>query len=436
MLEKFVNDFSKAAIIFHIDLDGVTSAIALKEILKSHGIKSEYFIPIQYGNKEHTIPKIPDNVLVCLVDFANGKSIVHFWTDHHDVNHLGAEDKLTYFVNGKSNAEYICGLDKFDIELFSPQELHYISMIDSADFFVNEVLPNDVIFIDFNNECSIKKNVLNTNKLLLAFKNKKGFLESIVKYCKPSIKNIYNYMVEWLKLNNFDYIKYNDKTLNYIERQKRNRISFNVNDIKNMKSGQYMYKNGIIVQYGGGYLFDGGYDRYIPFYHFPEAKYLCICWPMGLIQISKNPFVKDKDNIDLSTINKLILNFVSKFYKEISLLDIKKIYEKDLKSGENSIGYGFYDFFNTYKDIINIRNKELFESIMKKPFYKLSFKERQILGYIKISVFDIINRTSGGHKNITNISGFNFFGIGYVDIMKEVFAHSVGTLSLFISEKI
>ena len=51
----------------------------------------------------------------------------------------------------------------------------------------------------------------------------------------------------------------------------------------------------IIVQYGGGSMMaPGSYDRYTPFKNFPEADFLCIVWPMGLIQVSCNPFKEKK----------------------------------------------------------------------------------------------------------------------------------------------
>ena len=43
----------------------------------------------------------------------------------------------------------------------------------------------------------------------------------------------------------------------------------------------------------------GAYDRYTPFKKFPNAEFLVLCWPMGLIQISKNPFNKKENKHDL-----------------------------------------------------------------------------------------------------------------------------------------
>ena len=46
----------------------------------------------------------------------------------------------------------------------------------------------------------------------------------------------------------------------------------------------------IIVQYGGGSMMKpGSYDRYTPFKNNPDADFLVIAWPMGLVQASCNP---------------------------------------------------------------------------------------------------------------------------------------------------
>ena len=51
----------------------------------------------------------------------------------------------------------------------------------------------------------------------------------------------------------------------------------------------------IIVQYGGGSMIKpGAYDRYTPFKNNPEADFLVIAWPLGLLQASCNPFKKER----------------------------------------------------------------------------------------------------------------------------------------------
>jgi hypothetical protein len=53
-------------------------------------------------------------------------------------------------------------------------------------------------------------------------------------------------------------------------------------------------------------------------------------------------------------------------------------------------------------------SKSEMSDIMSKPFKELTDSEMEILDNIKISVWDLIQANSGGHKCITNISGINF----------------------------
>ena len=50
----------------------------------------------------------------------------------------------------------------------------------------------------------------------------------------------------------------------------------------------------VIVQYGGGKMtLPGSYDRYTPFKNNPEADFLVIAWPLGLVQASCNRYNED-----------------------------------------------------------------------------------------------------------------------------------------------
>ena len=55
------------------------------------------------------------------------------------------------------------------------------------------------------------------------------------------------------------------------------------------------------------------------------------------------------------------------------------------------------------------------QDIMNKPYKNLSYKQKDILRKIQIPLWDLIQAGSGGHKDITNMSGLNFWGKGYVD---------------------
>ena len=94
----------------------------------------------------------------------------------------------------------------------------------------------------------------------------------------------------------------------------------------------------IISQYGAGYMIpQGSFDRYTPFRNNPEADFLVIAWPNGLLQASCNPFKKERGlkGVDLGEIAQEVLsNYESELKsKKIPLSTIKWISE--LKANEN-----------------------------------------------------------------------------------------------------
>jgi hypothetical protein len=47
---------------------------------------------------------------------------------------------------------------------------------------------------------------------------------------------------------------------------------------------------------------------------------------------------------------------------------------------------------------------------MIKPYISMSEEEKQLMENINITAWDVIDKVSGGHKCITNISGLNYLG--------------------------
>ena len=78
--------YPKAEIYFQLDLDGVTTAIAMKKYLEDNGIKVVGAHTIQYGDKEFSVKKgdAKGDTMPVLVDFAHGKPMFVIHTDHHD----------------------------------------------------------------------------------------------------------------------------------------------------------------------------------------------------------------------------------------------------------------------------------------------------------------------------------------------------------------
>ena len=125
ILESGIRDISalrkrypKAEIYFHQDLDGVTTAIAMKKYLENNGIEVVGSHIIQYGDKEFSVKKnnAKGDVMPVLVDFAHGKPMFKIHTDHHD-RQVGADkDTSKSFRQARSNVETIS-------QIVSPKDL-------------------------------------------------------------------------------------------------------------------------------------------------------------------------------------------------------------------------------------------------------------------------------------------------------------------------
>ena len=413
-ITKLRKEFDNVIIAFHQDLDGVTTAVAMKNYLEKYGFKVIDAIVIQYGDKEWTIKKSdPDkNVLYVLVDFAHGKPMFKVHIDHHDTQ-VGVEPGTSIsFKSSRSNVETI-SQSISPQDLFPNEDILLISTVDSANFAYNEISVDDVLNYLFrlDKDESLKKNKtalgLVTNKLLLAFKNKPGFLEELVMKSQPSLLSILNNIKKIIKERGFA----------KPEILKKNQEEY----IKQMStSPNVKVEDNIIVQYGGGKMTaPGSYDRYTPFKNNPNADFLVIAWPLGLVQASCNPFKKERQlkGVNLGEIAKEVLSKWESKLKEsfVPLSTIKWISESGKDFTPESVGFTFKDFAAIYgtifKKMDNGQEKLIqLGKIMETPFTDLSDSDMKILDEVKVTAWDIITANSGGHKCITNISGLNYLG--------------------------
>jgi hypothetical protein len=402
--------YPKAEIYFHQDLDGVTTAIAMKKYLENNGIDVVGAHIIQYGDKEFAVKKndAQGDVMPVLVDFAHGKPMFKIHTDHHD-KQVGAEkDTSKSFRQARSNVETISQVVS-PKDLFPSSDILLINTVDSADFAKHGITPEEVVnyLYRFDKETSLQKNKLLLgfviNKLLLAFKNKPGFLESLVMDSEPSLLSILTNIKSWMKATNSP---------------KPQELQKNAEDYAQAMKDFPKVSDNIIFQYGGGSMFKpGSYDRYTPFRNNPEADFLIMAWPLGLLQVSCNPFKKDRElkGVNLGEIAQEVLGKWESQLKEkkIPLSTIKWISETSV--GPESVGFTFKDFDALYggKFMMMDGGEKALEHIkdmMDVPFTELPEEHRQMLDKIGINAWDLIQSQSGGHKCITNISGLNYLG--------------------------
>jgi hypothetical protein len=403
--------YPKAEIYFHQDLDGVTTAIAMKKYLEDNGIEVVGAHVIQYGDKEFAVKKndAEGDTMPVLVDFAHGKPMFKIHTDHHD-KQVGAEKETSKsFRQARSNVETISQVVS-PRDLFPSQDILLISTVDSADFVRQGLTPEDVVNYLFrlDKEKSLSKNKmllgLVINKLILAFKNKKGFMEGLVMDSEPSLLSILNNIKSWMKATNAE----SEDVL-----QKRSDDYYQ--QMKNYP--KRVYQDGIIFQYGAGSMKSGSYDRYTPFRVHPEADFIVLLWPMGLLQASCNPFKKERQlkGVNLGEIAQEVLaEYEPGLKKRIIPLSTLK-WLSEVSVGPESVGFTFKDFDALFGGKFQMieGGEEIIENlkpIMNRPFSELSEEEKSMLDKVGINMWDFIQSQSGGHKCITNISGLNFLG--------------------------
>ena len=402
--------YPKAEIYFHQDLDGVTTAIAMKKYLEDNGIDVVGAHVIQYGDKEFAVKKndAQGDVMPVLVDFAHGKPMFVIHTDHHD-RQAGAEDtKSTSFRQSRSNVETISQIVS-PKELFPSSDILLISTVDSADYAKHDITPDEVVnyIYRLDKEKPLQRNKmllgLVINKLLLAFKNKPGFLERLVLDSEPSLMSILTNIKDWMKETNA---------------AKPEELQKNAGDYMEKMKSFPKVSDGIIFQYGGGSMFKpGSYDRYTPFRNNPDADFLIMAWPMGLVQASCNPFKKSRElkGVNLGEIAQEVLGKWEEQLKQrtIPLSTIKWVSETSVNP--ESIGFTFNDFNALYGDkFTTMEGGEKIlnhiQDMMEVPFKDLPEEHREMLDKIGINAWDLIQSNSGGHKCITNISGLNYLG--------------------------
>jgi hypothetical protein len=433
------NRYPKAEIYFHQDLDGVTTAIAMKKYLENNGIDVVGAHVIQYGDKEFSVKKndAEGDTMPVLVDFAHGKPMFKIHTDHHD-KQVGAEkDAAKSFRQARSNVETISQVVS-PSDIFPSSDILLISTVDSADFVKQGLNPEDVVnyLFKLDKDKSLQKNKmllgLVINKLILAFKNRRGFMEDLVMNSEPSLLSILNNIKSWMKQTSAESIdNLQQRSEDYYQQMKN--------------YPKRVVQDGIIFQYGAGSMKSGSYDRYTPFRVNPDADFLVLMWPMGLLQASCNPFKKERQlkGVNLGEIAQEVLSEYEPALKKriIPLSTIKWLSEVSV--GPESVGFTFKDFDALFGGNIAFMEggEQLLDRlrpIMDKPFSELTEPEKQMLDKVGVNMWDFIQSHSGGHKCITNISGLNYLGrktrpsedpykynpeagdVPYVKFMKEV----------------
>lgn len=387
-ISSLANRYPKAKIYFHQDLDGVTTAIAMKKYLQNQGIDVVDSEVIQYGSKEFAIkkPEGEGDVMPVLVDFAHGKPMFVIHTDHHDSQAGVEKDTATNFRASRSNVETI-SQSISPKELFKSEDIEIISIVDSANYSVNKITPEMVMnfIFKYDKDKSLRQNRiamgLVTNKLLLAYKNEPGIMEYLVMNTEASLEGLYNNIARLAKEKGYaDTETMTKNQEKYIEQ-------------RGGEKGIEVVGN-ILTQYDLGSMRKGSYDRYTPFRIYPNADFLVtgMGGMVGMVQASCNPFKETRalKGVNLGEIKDEVLEkFRPELEKQILPFKvIKKIAERE--ASEGSVGFTQKDMMAIYGD---------------KPSYNPDTNS--------INGYDFILSNSGGHKCITNISGISYLYNNY-----------------------
>ena len=494
-IKEIIGDMRTAEIYFHKDLDGVTSALAMKYFLETYyQVKTVDAHQIQYGGMEFAIKNHKEGNLTVLVDFAHGKGAkFKIQSDHHD-KQVGADKQGTYFKPARSNVEIISGEISYS-PAFTSGDVELIRTVDSANFLIYNITPKDIqnSIFQFKRELSGEKNRFMmgfvVNRLLLAYKNKRisvksmdgqrdhinrNILECMVLDCSPSLLSIYNNIRHYInnaRVSDRAGVLAKPEVLmqnltNYIERMKNYRFiedpdtgdvsEFDPNSskhkflssVKGAKVGKGVHfddKHKILIQYGAGNMIQpGSYDRYVTYENFPNANFMCIIWPMGLIQVSCNPF-KEKmfKDINLGGIAKEVIAKHQPILTKIlvSLDCLKKEFEtsQDWKKmqkeeGPDYVGVGFKysDLKAFYVDcIFKTKDGEIKNSLNKLGEITVISVD-EVFQNIKVSI-DVDNKKYiFGIKEISKIKKFT------LDVQNgqnlEEYSNRIGEINPFSSE--
>lgn len=232
-----------AKIIYHQDLDGVFSAIAVYHqiINQKNGIKPEniFLSGIQYGDNNEKVKKqlsASKGQMVALVDYArievDGRR-PDFWSDHHQPSEeikkirelikkekdpkkkmqLGKKLQSLQGKSGKIGADYKSDTEhitsSYARNIIDGKTIKAISIVDSAQYSdIDQILelPFDFkkeSFKKFNKYSRMERLAIMTQAILAdagLYRNEK-MLEYLIKTAKPSLLSVFNKAVELANLS-------------------------------------------------------------------------------------------------------------------------------------------------------------------------------------------------------------------------------------------
>lgn len=389
----------------HDDLDGIYSALLIKNILKNRGynIIGYGIVNYQEGWKYTTLR---DNVINIAVDFASYHTSLHVYVDHH-IGKL-PEDKKDYAIKTSTGSAFEGISYQYNIPIDS-LTLHPIDMVDSAKYDFYGVDITSVINFNWGNIFKSNKKKLTFTGMINQFIKRADhttLIEVIHNCTEPSIYNIFLKLKEFYSGNNLqkegirkDFIIDGQWRINTMKTRTRG-----TNDT-NTKRKVYRTQDDFIQDF----------------------------WKDGKISIKNKGY---------QILGKLAFIPSGTWANSIRA---RAILEEDIRKGkldENSIDFILLQYGNTlqmvaYNNINDIPNEELpkyknGDSITNIGLYmeKLLANFKEYLGYndpsTYISTLEDDITVAGGHGgigSISNICGICKYGsyndMKYIDLIKN-----------------
>jgi len=194
-------------LIFHDDMDGIVSAIIMKQYLKKHGFTIKQYGIINYQEGWQAF-KINSKLITIALDFAEDIPGVDVYIDHH-----GKFEEEVRFNQQKTSIKTPTGSAAEGIAQqlgfpFSNDTKDWIDMIDSAKYTDYDIDIKGILTFDLKEIAKSKKSKLTfaaAMNQLLKRSDHRTFIEVVNACEQPSIFNIYRLFKIFYPKNNPDW---------------------------------------------------------------------------------------------------------------------------------------------------------------------------------------------------------------------------------------
>jgi len=192
-------------LITHDDLDGIVSAIIMKNYLIHQGFTIKKYGIINYQEGVDAF-KLDNSLINITLDFANDDETFDYYVDHHGI--FSEEEKIKAQKKGSIKTNTGSAAEGLAIQLgipFSNDTKDWIDMIDSAKYDEYDVDIKGILDFDLNNiinSPNAKLNFAASFNQMLKRSDHKTFIEVINASNEPSIYNIFRLFKIFYPKNN------------------------------------------------------------------------------------------------------------------------------------------------------------------------------------------------------------------------------------------